>query len=197
MHRPGVYRGVMTPTPAIAAAPEVARLEVEIAAGAFTALLQAAEPAHRVLAARMLGNAEAANDALQEAWLRAWNQRSSLRTADAVHGWLRQIVARECLRALRRRALLRWLPFLEPVDPRPGPESSAANTLDWRRARAIVERLPPQQRLVWGLRFDEGWTVAEIAHATSLSPETVKTHLSRALLLVQRRMGASEVNHGL
>ncbi len=182
----------MTPQPALAAAPlrEVATLDGD----AFGAALASAEPAHRALAGRMLGNAEDAHDALQEAWLRAWEHRGSLQTAAALHGWLRQIVARECLRALRIRAVRSWLPFAEPLDPGPGPERAAGDAETWRRARRIVERLPPQQRLLWGLRFDEGWTVPEIAAATGLSAETVKTHLSRALTQVQRRMG---VNHGL
>jgi RNA polymerase sigma-70 factor (ECF subfamily) len=45
--------------------------------------------------------------------------------------------------------------------------------------------LSAQQRLVFGLRFDEGWTLPEIAEATGLSTETIKTHLTRALTRVR------------
>jgi RNA polymerase sigma factor (sigma-70 family) len=76
-------------------------------------------------------------------------------------------------------SLAAWLP--DSVDPAP----RADDALDRARAvaslRAVVDRLPPRQRLVWGLRFDEGWSVAEIAAATGIGPETVKTHLKRAL----------------
>lgn len=192
----------MPPQPAFAAEPKGQAAE-KLNDAAFSAALASAEPAHRALAGRMLGNAEDAGDALQEAWLRAWRHRGSVQAAAALHGWLRQIVARECLRALRSRAVWSWSPFAggqqdhgveEPQEPAAGPELTAANAQIWRRARGFVNQLPPQQRLVWGLRFDEGWSVPEIAVATGLSTETVKTHLSRALSQVQRRMG---VNHGL
>lgn len=192
----------MNPQPVLAAEPAGHAAET-LDDAAFSAALASAEPAHRALAGRMLGNAEDAHDALQDAWLRAWRHRGSVETAAALHGWLRQIVARECLRALRVRALRSWLPFVggqqghgveEPQEPAAGPDRTAANAQIWRKARGIVNKLSPQQRLVWGLRFDEGWTVPEIAVATGLSTETVKTHLSRALTHVQRRMG---VDHGL
>jgi len=175
----------MTPRPALALEPVAAPLgDAE-----FSAALRSAEAAHRGLAGRMLGNGEDAHDALQEAWTRAWRHRGSVQTAAAVHGWLRQIVARECLRALRFRRMRSWVPFVDVVASSPGPELAAVQADTWRRARAVVERLPPQQRLAWGLRFDEGWSVPEIAVALEVSPDTVKTHLSRALAQVQRRLG--------
>lgn len=175
----------MTTRPVLLVEPAAAR----IGDVAFSDALRSAEAAHRALAGRMLGNAQDAHDALQEAWMRAWRHRGSIETAAAVHGWLRQIVARECLRVLRVRRLRAWLPFVDVAEPSAGPELAAVHADTWRRARAVVERLPPQQRVAWGLRFDEGWSVPEIAVALEVSPETVKTHLSRALAQVQRRMG--------
>jgi RNA polymerase sigma factor (sigma-70 family) len=61
------------------------------------------------------------------------------------------------------------------------------------RVRAEVERLSARQRLMWGLRFDEGWTVPEVAAALELSPETVKTQLGRALRRVQERLEVARV----
>ena len=58
------------------------------------------------------------------------------------------------------------------------------------RVCRAVDALSPRQRLVWGLRFDEGWSVAEIAAVTDLSVDTVKTHLGRALGTVQGRLEA-------
>jgi RNA polymerase sigma-70 factor (ECF subfamily) len=149
----------------------------------------------RALARRMVGNDADAADALQEAWIRAWGRRSQLRSAAAVSGWTRAILVRECLRILRWRAVRRWLPFGDALpelpDPAPAAEGALAAAQVAHRARAAAERLSPRQRLCWGLRFDEGWSVAEIAAATGLSPDTVKTHLGRALATVQ------EIVHGL
>lgn len=140
----------------------------------------------RALALHMVGTPEDAADALQEAWLRAWRQRGDVREIAAVRGWLRAIVARECLRVLRWRAVRRWLPFGDAV-----PEVEVAQSsdlVDAARVRALVARLPPQQRACFALRFDEGMTNVEIAEVLGMQPDTVKTHLSRALTTVQRRL---------
>lgn len=160
---------------------------------ALLAALRDAAPAHHALAARMLGTEEDARDAVQEAWFRAWRHRAHMREEAARHGWLRRIVARECLRLLRRRALRAWIGLDSAPEPRawtPDPEASVGDREQVRRVRMAVDRLPPRQRLVWGLRFDEGWTVAEIAEATGLGAETIKTHLGRAMATVQARVEA-------
>ena len=156
---------------------------------AFLAALGDAAPTLAGLARRMAG--DEADDVMQEALFRAWRQRTSLRDGLATGGWLRAIVVRECLRTLRRRALRRWLPFgdTDRESPAPGPDVG----LDAARVRRAAETLSPQQRLVWGLRFDEGWTVPEIAESTGLSSETVRTHLGRALAAVQRRLEPTDV----
>jgi RNA polymerase sigma-70 factor (ECF subfamily) len=75
-----------------------------------------------------------------------------------------------------------------PLDARDSNASSPEYALDAARVRALVERLPPRQRQLWGLRFDEGWTIPEIAEATGIGAETVKTHLSRALITVRGQL---------
>ena len=154
----------------------------------FEAALLADGDALGALARRMLGDNEA-EDALQEAWIRAWTRRGALKDAASQRAWLRRIVVRECLRVLRWRAMRRWLPFGAEVPELPAPEAPNPDLL---RIRRVVEALSPQQRVMWGLRFDEGWTVPEIAESLSLSPETVKTQLGRALQSVQARL---EVHH--
>ena len=104
---------------------------------------------------------------------------------------------RPCSAHLRRRSLRRWLPFGVAVpdlaDPARDPERQVGDTEARARLDVALEILPARQRLVWGLRFDEGWTVAEIASATDTSIATVKTHLERALATLQRRLGGTDV----
>lgn len=160
-------------------------------------LMRAQSGRHMALATRMLGNTEDAREALQEAWIRAWRYRSTVRDDAARAAWLRRIVARECLRRLRWRKARQWMTFQavvpEQTDPGPGPEQL---TREARQRHAILQAtqtLSPKQRLVWGLRMDEGWTVTEIAKATGLKRDTVRTHLARALRKVADRL---ENDHG-
>ena len=181
-------RGVNTPQPATASLPA----DASVMSGhphadqAFCEALGACSEALLAMATRLLGDPSEAQDAVQEAWLRAWTRRDQLRDEAALAGWLRQIVARECLRVLRWRA--------GPAMPDPagqGPDLAAA--MDAGTARAMIERLPPRQRQLWGLRFDEGWTLPEIALGTGLSQSTVKTHLERAMLTVRASLERPDV----
>lgn len=162
---------------------------------AFVAVLNEGAAAHLGLATRLLGNPEDAREAVQDAWLRAWRHRATVREPAAVRGWVRAIVVRECLRTLRRRARWRWLPFGAALpdlpDLGPAVDHAVADREAAARLRLALDHLPPRQRLAWGLRFDEGWSVAEVAAAMELSPDTVKTHLDRALRTLQRRLGGT------
>lgn len=175
-----------TPQPLLATAP------ADLAEAALCEALGAEAPALLAMATHLLGDGAEAQDALQEAWLRAWTRRDQLRDALALRGWLRRIVARECLRILRWRAVRRWLPFAEAPET-PGSTPDLAAGMDAHAARAAVERLPPRQRQLWGLRFDEGWTLPEIAEATGLEPSTIKTHLERALRTVRAALEPTHV----
>lgn len=159
----------------------------ELPPRAFEEALRIHAPGLRLLAGRMMGSPLEADDVLQEAWLRAWRSQEKVRDPKAMGGWLRQIVVRECLRGLRWRQLRRWLPWeeAEAADHSPLADQSLADAQRKRALQRAIDQLSPKQRLVVGLRFEEGWTIPEIAAAAEMSPETVKTHLSRAVLALQ------------
>ncbi len=159
---------------------------------AFCRALQASGQALTALAARMLDDADAARDAVQEAWIRAWGARATLRDPDALGGWVRKIVVRECLRTLRWRTLRRT--FGLDRAPEPSHADDASSVLEAEQARRAVihalEALPARQRIAWTLHVEEGWTLAEVAAALEVSPETVKTHLARATARVKEAIDA-------
>src|ERR687889_985826 len=75
----------------------------------------------RAVAHRMLGSADEADDAVQEAWLRL--QRSGTSGVDNLGGWLTTVVGRVCLDMLRRRGARRETSLeLHPSDPEGGPD---------------------------------------------------------------------------
>jgi RNA polymerase sigma-70 factor (ECF subfamily) len=165
---------------------------VESADAVFVAALHSAAASHYRLAARMLGDEAEARDAVQEAWTRAWRQRDSLRDPAALHGWLRSIVARECLRSLRRRALRAWLPFSivpEHADPGRPADASLVDAQQDARVRRALDSLSPRQRVAFGLRFHEGLDVGDIAAAMGIGTATVYTQIDRALVKIQAAVG--------
>ena len=90
---------------------------------------------------RTIGGSPAAEDAAQEAALRAWRRRRQCRTPGAARPWVAAIARREALRAVARR------PEEEPLDddaPTPDP-GAAVGDLAYD-VRAAVSRLDPESR---------------------------------------------------
>jgi RNA polymerase sigma-70 factor (ECF subfamily) len=132
--------------------------------------------AHR-LATWILRDPVAAEDAVQEAVLAAWNGRKKLRHADNPVAWFTTIVVNVCRDELRRRARRQTLPA--PPDSMVG-ESSDRLALRDEMGRAIA-RLTADEQLMIGLRFGRDLTVPQIAAQTGIAEGTVKSRLHHSL----------------
>ena len=105
----------------------------------------------------VLHDRSAAEDAVQEAFMIAWNRRQTLREDSAFVPWLRTIVLRECLRWRRRR----FLQVLGLSDRVIAPATSDSGLqVDLGRA---VRCLSPTQRAVIYLHFFEDHTLNQVA----------------------------------
>lgn len=144
--------------------------------GAFEALLRKYARSMLQYADFVLHDVTAAEDAVQEAFVIAWQRRESLRDPSAFGPWLRRIVLRECLR-WRRRPWMRWLTLTEHVVSE-APQADAAQRLDVGRA---VARLSPQLRAVIFLHFFEDLTLKAVATELGIPEGTAKTRLYEAL----------------
>ncbi len=140
----------------------------------------------RAVAYRMLGSLAEADDATQEAWLRASRAESS--AVDNLRGWLTTIVARVCLDMLRARKARRE----EDLDSR-APEPIAAGA-DQAAVLAesvslavlvVLERLEPAERLAFVLHDMFGMPFEEIAAIVGRSPVAARQLASRARRRVQ------------
>ena len=153
------------------------------------------------VAVRILRQAEAAEEAVEDAYWQAWREADRY---DANRGrpltWLLTMCRTRALDALRRR---------EPAEPRDDIESLRETTADPNEdpaelfdslqrggaVRAAVETLKPQARQLVALAFFRGMTQQEIADACGLPLGTVKATLFRAYqqlknCLVSRGFGA-------
>ena len=140
--------------------------------------------AYRVawLVARQAGEAE---DAVQEAFVKAYYALPGFRPGAPFRPWLLRIVANEArnrVRSTRRheRLVLRAA-AVEPGGAAPSPETAA---LDRDEAQALVralEKLREPDRLVIAYRYLFELSEAEMADALGVRPGTVKSRLSRAL----------------
>jgi RNA polymerase sigma-70 factor (ECF subfamily) len=133
----------------------------------------------------MLGSTAEADDALQEAWLRA--SRADSGAVRNMGGWLTTIVSRTCLDMLRSRASRREQAFSADLPAAASPEDEALLVDSVSTAMLIVlDRLTPPERLAFVLHdlFDVPFD--EIALIIGRSPAAARQLASRARRRVQQ-----------
>jgi RNA polymerase sigma-70 factor (ECF subfamily) len=139
-------------------------------------LVSQAPEAHR-LATWILRDPVAAEDAVQEAAVSAWDARKKLRHADNPTAWFTRTLVNVCRDELRRRGRRRTLPEL--------PGSASGGTADRLAVRDEIGRaiahLSADEQLVIGLRYGRDLTVPQIAAQTGLAEGTVKSRLHHSL----------------
>ena len=133
----------------------------------------------RGMAYRMLGSLSDADDAVQEAWIRA--ARADASAVDNLEGWFTTIVARVCLDMLRSRKSRRE----EPLDLQDaavaGPEQEAMLADSVGLALLVVlDTLTPAERVAFVLHDTFGLPFGQIAAITGRSPTAARQLASRA-----------------
>ncbi|MFC0028942.1 SigE family RNA polymerase sigma factor [Micromonospora chaiyaphumensis] len=122
----------------------------------------------------LTGNLAEAQDAVQEAYIRAWQRWSTVRGYDDPEAWVRVVASRIAVsrwRSLRSRARAYLRHGAE--------ESIPAPTTDTVEVVAALRRLPEEQRTAIALYYLCGMPVAEVARETEAPVGTVKARLSR------------------
>ena len=158
------------------------------------------------IARSILGDAADAEDAVQDAYLKAFSGLERFRGEAGVGTWLTRIAINEALgRARRRKPTVVWEETSEPAlqphtlyqSPSAGPDPEIA--MAQQELQSLVERsidpLPEPVRVVFVARCVEGLSVEETADLLGLRPETVKTRAHRARqrlkLDLERRVGGA------
>jgi RNA polymerase sigma-70 factor (ECF subfamily) len=157
-------------------------------ADSFAALIEPLlDPAYR-LAAVMLADRTSAEDAVQEASIKAWRKLRQLRgDLKSLRPWFLSIVANECRMAKRQRWWL-VLKLAEMPFSRPGPEQSGSADLH----QALL-RLRPEERLPLVLHFYLDLPVEEVALALNVSPSAAKSRIYRAAKRLRSDLTQEEV----
>jgi RNA polymerase sigma-70 factor, ECF subfamily len=135
-------------------------------------LLGRLDAAYR-LATCILRDPVAAEDAVQDAALRAWTARRELRDPARVDAWFGRIVVNVCRAELARRSRVR----LDRAPERPAGADDSGLRDEVGRA---VARLTPEEQIVVAMRFGRDMTVPQIAAQTGLREGTVKSRLHNA-----------------
>jgi RNA polymerase sigma-70 factor (ECF subfamily) len=149
---------------------------------AFTQLMRRHNRTLFRTARAILRDDAAAEDALQEAWLRAYHAIDAFRGEAKLSTWLVRIVINEAL--ARRRKDQRHVPVVQEAEQairkHDQPDSMAQRSELRRRLEAKIRGLPDAFRAVFMLRAVEELSVQETAAALRIPESTVRTRFFRA-----------------
>ena len=175
----------------IAPSAAIGRSDVELAADgdelAFARLVERYNPDMARVAYVITGDSGLAQDAVQSAWISAWNKLRSVRDPRRVRPWLLAIAvneARQLIRRRRRISVSEIDPLLRAA-PRTDPGQGIAR-LDLVRALAD---LSPDDRALLALRYVAGFDAAELGELTGRSASGTRARLSRLTARLRRELG--------
>ena len=182
---------------------------------AFTTLIEQHRRELHVHCYRMLGSFDDAEDAVQDAFFRAWRYRETRREGAPLRPWLYQIATNACLdviaRDKRRTSLtaaaeagddvarsvdeVTWLqPYpdslLEPTAPRESEPDAMVVTKETIELAflTVIQLLTPQQRAALILRDVLGWSAKETADVLDVSVAAVNGALQRGRATLRRHL---------
>lgn len=133
------------------------------------------------LALNVLRSREDAEDACQDAFLRAFNHLPQFDLSASFKSWFYTILYNRCLDLIRRKK--RFATFMNKYKKEPetqtlvlGANPGSAFPYDHR----LLKELSPKERLTLYLWAEEGYTSGEIASVLRCSPSTARVHLYKS-----------------
>lgn len=158
---------------------------------AFTALVETYQRPVYNLCYRMLGNAEDAEDAAQETFLRAYKSIRNYDNQRAFSTWVLSIAAHYCIDQIRRRRLplvsIEDLPVPDLPDHEPSVESKLSSQEERAGIRALLAGLDPIDRALVVMYYWYDFSYEEIGQALKLTESAVKSRLHRARRAMAQR----------
>jgi RNA polymerase sigma-70 factor (sigma-E family) len=186
-HPPARLRDVKpltnAPVPPGAAATDPAAADP---ADQVTALYQAHALGLLRLAVIMLGERQAAEDVIQDAFLGLFRRWDSLQDSERALAYVRSSVFNGCRSVLRKRARNRQFVLIDP-----DVESAEARVVlgeEYREVLAALRRLPDRQREAVALRYCLDLSVDDVARAMGVAEGTVKSATSRGIAAISRML---------
>ncbi len=159
---------------------------------AFAALVERHTERFYRLAYRYLQNREAAEDVVQDAFLKLWEDPGIWRADKNAKftTWFYRIVVNLCLDWQKRKRPVALNEDMPLIDER---ESADEVMIHWQEQRALeqeIAALPERQRIALNLCFDEGLSNQEAADAMGVNLKALQSLIMRAKATLKGRMKA-------
>jgi len=163
---------------------------------AFGELVNVHQNAVYNLCYRMLGERGEAEDAAQEAFLRAYAHLDRYDDDRSFRTWLLSIASNHCIDRLRKRRMT-WLSLDETLPPHPAlnsdavePEEAVINSERSATIQAMLAELTPEYRAAVVLRYWYDMSYTEIADVLNTTESAIKSRLFRARQVLAEKLAA-------
>ena len=145
---------------------------------AFEVLATSAGDRLYAVARLILRTTDLAEDAVQEALVRAWQELPSLRDPDRFDAWLYRLVVNAC--ADQGRQLRRWSQQVRSLPMNAAIGDDTGSVADREQLERGFDRLKPEQRAIVVLHHYSGFSAAEIARILGIPEGTARSRLHYA-----------------
>jgi len=161
----------------------------------FTTLFNLFLPKLHPFILRFTRSEQAAQEIIQETFIRVWLSRDKLWDIDNPGGWLYKVASNECYNYIRKSVLTNK--FSQTIATEPDPVNSTHEWLDIKDLKRLVneavEALPAQRKKIYLMSRNQAQTIPQIAANLQISPNTVKNSLVIALKNIRDHL----VKHGV
>lgn len=132
-----------------------------------------------------------AKDILQEGFIKIFENLRQYKFEGSFEGWMRRITVNTALEKYRSRNNLYKVEDIDQIsETESEPDSEEYTGLEASDLLSIIRELPPKYRMVFNLYAIEGYSHKEISKLVNISEGTSKSNLSRARIILQRRVGS-------
>lgn len=137
------------------------------------------------------GNDDEAKDILQEGFIKIFENLQNYKFEGSFEGWIRRITVNTALEKYRSRNNLYKVEDIDQITETDAePDGEDYTGLEANDLLDIIRELPPKYRMVFNLYAIEGYSHKEISKLVNISEGTSKSNLSRARIILQRRVGS-------
>ncbi len=147
------------------------------------------------IAVRMTGEKEAAEDILQDSFIKAFNELHKLNDAKAFGGWLKRIVINRSIDEVRKKKYM-FTAFDALSDKHAEIAEEVSDNVDPEFVHHMIKKLPGGAREILVLRALEGYRYAEIAEKLDITESTAKTQFFRAKQLLGKMIKETDYANG-
>jgi len=163
---------------------------------AFSVLFFKYLPILQIFATKFTKSDDAAEEIIQDAFLRVWLNRDKLAEVENVKAYLYKYVSNECLSYLRKK--LKEDKVIDAfTNKQPNSHNSTSEEINLNEITKIiagaVEKLPEQRKNIYQLSRRDGKSIPEIAEILNISPNTVKNALVISLKSIRLHLN----QHGI